>query len=95
MARFRLIIPIYYTILLLCIGVSSVLSYFGLLSNLSWLTIPAVAVIALGLFSAGLLLQVARDKKGGFLSSARNMLTILDVPNLKEYDIRWEKVMTE
>ena len=63
MARFRLIIPIYYTILLLCIGVSSVLSYFGLLSNLSWLTIPAVAVIALGLFSAGLLLQVARDKK--------------------------------
>ncbi|WP_299011357.1 hypothetical protein [uncultured Shewanella sp.] len=39
--------------------------------------------------------QVARDKKRGFLSSAKNMLTILDVPNLKEYDIRWEKVMTE
>ena len=73
MARFRLIIPIYYTILLLCIGVSSVLSYFGLLSNLSWLTIPAVAVIALGLFSAGLLLQVARDKK----SISQQILAIL------------------
>ena len=43
------------------------------MSNLSWLTNPAVAVIALGLFSAGLLLQIARDKK----SISQQILAIL------------------
>ena len=63
MARLRLIIPIYYAILITCIGISTFLSFKGLWSNLSWLTYPSVIVIALGLFSAGLLLQLARDKR--------------------------------
>ncbi len=63
MSGFRLIVPIYYLILITCIGISTYLSFKGLWSNLSWITYPSVTVIALGLFSAGLLLQLARDKQ--------------------------------
>ena len=58
-----LIIPIYYIILTICIGISSVLSYYGLLSSLQQMTPWFVIVISLGLFAAGTLLKSGRDNR--------------------------------
>lgn len=63
MAGRRLVISIYYLILVTCIGISTFLSFEGLWENLKNITYPSVMVIALGLFSAGLLLQQGRDKR--------------------------------
>ena len=60
-----LIIGIYYAVLILCIGLSSYFSFRGFLPTLgnSVVTLLFVAIIALGLFAAGTLIQIARDKK--------------------------------
>ena len=68
-----IIVPIYYIILVTCIGISSILSYYGLQSNLGFLTPFAVIIIALGLFSAGILLQTGRDKE----SISQQILAVL------------------
>ncbi|MCY4291626.1 MAG: hypothetical protein OXC72_07675, partial [Roseovarius sp.] len=60
-----LIIGIYYAVLMLCIGLSSYFSYRGFFPTLGHMvvTLLFVAIIALGLFAAGTLIQIARDKK--------------------------------
>ena len=58
-----ILIIIFYIILVICIGISSYLSYFGFLSSLGGLTIPFVVVIALGLFAASSFLQLGRDSR--------------------------------
>ena len=58
-----ILIIIFYIILVICIGISSYLSYFGFLSSLGGLTLPFVVVIALGLFAASSFLQLGRDSK--------------------------------
>lgn len=59
------IIGIYYVVLVLAIGLSSYFSFFGFLPTLSsaLLTSAFVAIIALGLFAAGTLVQIGRDRK--------------------------------
>ena len=48
---------------MICIGISTSLSFKGFIRSLDEYTIPFVAVIALGLFAAGTLLQLGRDNK--------------------------------
>ena len=59
----KIIIVIYYFILVICIGISTSLSFKGFIRSLDEYTVPFVAVIALGLFAAGTLLQLGRDNK--------------------------------
>lgn len=60
-----IIIGIYYIILVIAIIISSVFSYFGFLPSIDnvALTLAFVAIIALGLFAAGTLVQIGRDRK--------------------------------
>lgn len=62
-----IIIAIYYVVLTLSIGLSSYFSFFGFLPTLenSVLAAAFVAMIALGLFAAGTLVQIGRDRKSG------------------------------
>jgi hypothetical protein len=63
MAARTLIIPIYYLILIACIGVSSNFSFRGFRETFPTEIYAVVLILALGLFGAGLLLQVGRDRK--------------------------------
>ena len=60
-----IIIAIYYVVLVLAIGLSSYFSYQGFFPTLEkhYLTAPFVMIIALGLFAAGALVQIGRDRK--------------------------------
>lgn len=58
-----LIIPIYYVILISCIGVSSTFSFQGFYETFPREIYVVVLILALGLFGAGLLLQTGRDRK--------------------------------
>lgn len=60
-----IIIAIYYAVLVLALSLSTYFSFFGFLSTFeSWvLVVPFVAIIALGLFAAGTLVQIGRDRK--------------------------------
>ena len=62
-----IIIAIYYVVLVLAIGLSSYFSFFGFLPTLGNIVLAAtfVAIIALGLFAAGTLVQIGRDRKSG------------------------------
>ena len=62
-----IIIAIYYVVLTLAIGLSSYFSFFGFLPTLNNIVLAAtfVAIIALGLFAAGTLVQIGRDRKSG------------------------------
>lgn len=62
-----IIIAIYYVVLTLAIGLSSYFSFFGFLPTLGNIFLAAtfVAIIALGLFAAGTLVQIGRDRKSG------------------------------
>ena len=62
-----IIIAIYYVVLMLAIGLSSYFSFFGFLPTLDNIVLAAtfVAIIALGLFAAGTLVQIGRDRKSG------------------------------
>ena len=63
MAGRTLIIPIYYIILVACIGVSSNFSYRGFYETFPNEIAVVVLILALGLFGAGLMLQIGRDRK--------------------------------
>lgn len=63
MAGRTLIIPIYYLILIACIGVSSNFSFRGFYETFPNEIYVVVLILALGLFGAGLLLQIGRDRK--------------------------------
>jgi hypothetical protein len=63
MAGRALIIPIYYLILIACIGVSSNFSFRGFYETFPNEIYVVVLILALGLFGAGLLLQIGRDRK--------------------------------
>jgi len=63
MAGRTLIIPIYYLILIACIGVSSNFSFRGFYETFPTEIYIVVFILALGLFGAGLLLQIGRDRK--------------------------------
>ena len=58
-----LIIPIYYLILIACIGVSSNFSFRGFYETFPTEIYVVVMILALGLFGAGLMLQIGRDRK--------------------------------
>lgn len=62
-----IIIGIYYVVLVLAIGLSSYFSFFGFLPTLDNIVLTAtfVAIIGLGLFAAGTLVQIGRDRKSG------------------------------
>ena len=63
MAGRTLIIPIYYLILIACIGVSSNFSFRGFYETFPTEIYIVVMILALGLFGAGLMLQIGRDRK--------------------------------
>ena len=63
MAGRALIIPIYYLILIACIGVSSNFSFRGFYETFPTEIYVVVMILALGLFGAGLMLQIGRDRK--------------------------------
>ena len=73
MAGRTLIIPIYYLILIACIGVSSNFSFRGFYETFPNEIYIVVLILALGLFGAGLLLQIGRDRK----SIAQQLLALL------------------
>jgi hypothetical protein len=62
-----IIIAIYYLVLVLAIGLSSYFSFLGFLPTLGNTVLSGVfvAIIALGLFAAGTLIQIGRDRKSG------------------------------
>ena len=68
-----LIVPIYYLILIACIGVSSRFSFNGFRETFPNEIYVIVFILALGLFGAGLLLQIGRDRK----SIAQQLLALL------------------
>jgi len=55
---------IYYAIAVLCVMISSYLSFFGFLSLTGNVTIPLVAVLALGLIGADIVIQQKRSTNG-------------------------------
>ena len=63
MAGRTLIIPIYYIMLVACIGVSSNFSYRGFYETFPQEIAVVVLILALGLFGAGLMLQIGRDRQ--------------------------------
>ncbi len=73
MAGRTLIIPIYYLILIACIGVSSNFSFRGFYETFPTEIYVVVLILALGLFGAGLLLQIGRDRK----STTQQLLALL------------------
>ena len=73
MAGRKLIIPIYYLILIACIGVSSNFSFRGFYETFPNEIYVVVLILALGLFGAGLLLQIGRDRK----SISQQLLALL------------------
>ena len=73
MAGRTLIIPIYYLILIACIGVSSNFSFRGFYETFPTEIYVVVFILALGLFAAGLMLQLGRDQK----SLSKQLLALL------------------
>lgn len=73
MAGRTLIIPIYYLILIACIGVSSTFSFRGFYETFPTEIYVVVFILALGLFAAGLMLQLGRDQK----SLSKQLLALL------------------
>ena len=73
MAGRSLIIPIYYFILIACIGVSSNFSFRGFYDTFPQEIYVVVLILAFGLFGAGLLLQIGRDRK----SVSQQLLALL------------------
>ena len=73
MAGRTLIIPIYYLILITCIGVSSNFSFRGFQETFPNEIYFVVLILALGLFGAGLMLQQGRYKQ----SISQQLLALL------------------
>ncbi|KAA6182745.1 hypothetical protein F2Q65_17385 [Thiohalocapsa marina] len=56
----NIITILYYLLVLICVGISTYLSYFGYKSSFGGLTLPFVAILAIGLFAADILIRDSR-----------------------------------